>query len=741
MSPVRRMVVCLFWLMISSRAAFTQSSPYAYAWGHPRPHGNTIHGFAFSDSLTGWAVAGNGYILRTTDGGLTWEIQRYTDDDRRHLYDIVRLQSGTLIAAGYQDVLLRSTNGGLHWQDIDHPVAGDLRDLAEQSAFGITAAGENGTLLLSTDDGISWHNIGPGGTGDARHHVWRSPMEGFVVGTGGLFSRTTDGGTSWATIGHQSSFGLNEIVFTSPDTALVFDDFKVWRSVDGGANWTDWEDAQVAPYHYRTIAHTSQHLLGVNFGEGGEVVESTDGGMRWELLSFRSVIGYPCLAQAPGGRVFIGSDIGDLLYSDDQGHTLANSAVNLTTATGASVLCFGRRSDGVLFAANQPTTFLETQTWMRSDDGGLSWTVPDSHPGLRWVSDVDFSDDAVGLACYNEQIRFTTDGGLTWGSAALPSIHRSTKVAVPAPNRLFVGTYITSQYNGGLFISADSGRTWSSAGGGFPASGFRVWSLEFVDELTGYVGGDLHGIPSLYRTTDGGATWDAVAITGLPGNPRDMAWLDPQTGLAALYQSENGGIYRTTDGGLHWSLVSHEMALKLEFQNDQWGAALGTFYGFLETEDGGLTWQLVEPPIGGGFGLMGQYPADVSAIIQGENGWVLGGASNRILVAGRTTTNVGNRAGFVGRRALHLVGAYPNPFNPSTTIRFAVDRPGRIRLSVFNVLGQEIRLLADGPRSVGVHEIEWDGRNRVGAPVASGVYFVRLTNEGSADVAKVMLIK
>jgi hypothetical protein len=68
----------------------------------------------------------------------------------------------------------------------------------------------------------------------------------------------------------------------------------------------------------------------------------------------------------------------------------------------------------------------------------------------------------------------------------------------------------------------------------------------------------------------------------------------------------------------------------------------------------------------------------------------------------------------------------PNPFNPTTTIRFAIKDTGPVNLAVYNSLGQKVRVLTDGPRSAGVHTVMWDGRDETGREVSSGVYFSRL---------------
>jgi hypothetical protein len=81
----------------------------------------------------------------------------------------------------------------------------------------------------------------------------------------------------------------------------------------------------------------------------------------------------------------------------------------------------------------------------------------------------------------------------------------------------------------------------------------------------------------------------------------------------------------------------------------------------------------------------------------------------------------------------------PNPFRHTTTINFAVPRPSRIRLTIYNLTGQKIRSLLDDGKSVGFHTIRWDGQNDEGVFVASGVYFYVL-EAGEVTYAKKMIL-
>jgi hypothetical protein len=84
---------------------------------------------------------------------------------------------------------------------------------------------------------------------------------------------------------------------------------------------------------------------------------------------------------------------------------------------------------------------------------------------------------------------------------------------------------------------------------------------------------------------------------------------------------------------------------------------------------------------------------------------------------------------------------YPNPFNPSTTISFSLAEPSQVKLSIFNVLGQEVRTISDARMDAGNHSVEWDGRDGRGNEAASGVYLYRLTTNSNSQTKKMVLVR
>jgi hypothetical protein len=88
-----------------------------------------------------------------------------------------------------------------------------------------------------------------------------------------------------------------------------------------------------------------------------------------------------------------------------------------------------------------------------------------------------------------------------------------------------------------------------------------------------------------------------------------------------------------------------------------------------------------------------------------------------------------------------FVSVMPNPFNPEIGIAYGVRSPANASLAIFNVQGQLITILFDEAKAAGRHVVRWDGTDRSGRPVASGVYFARLTVGGVVQTRKLVLLK
>jgi flagellar hook assembly protein FlgD len=84
---------------------------------------------------------------------------------------------------------------------------------------------------------------------------------------------------------------------------------------------------------------------------------------------------------------------------------------------------------------------------------------------------------------------------------------------------------------------------------------------------------------------------------------------------------------------------------------------------------------------------------------------------------------------------------YPNPFNPATTIRYAIPQAERVTLRVYNILGQQVASLVDGRQEAGFYAAQWDGKDARGRGVASGIYFYRIQAGKFVRTEKMLLLK
>ena len=84
---------------------------------------------------------------------------------------------------------------------------------------------------------------------------------------------------------------------------------------------------------------------------------------------------------------------------------------------------------------------------------------------------------------------------------------------------------------------------------------------------------------------------------------------------------------------------------------------------------------------------------------------------------------------------------YPNPFNPETVIPFSLPTSGLTKVSVFNLVGQEIAVLVEDHMDAGRHTVRWNGRDSFGRTSSSGIYFVRMLAGSEQAVRKIVLMK
>ena len=130
--------------------------------------------------------------------------------------------------------------------------------------------------------------------------------------------------------------------------------------------------------------------------------------------------------------------------------------------------------------------------------------------------------------------------------------------------------------------------------------------------------------------------------------------------------------------------------------------------------------------------------AQVQAIIASVEGDPGGGKPGKGKAKSAGLARMGNSGTVV---EFGLEQNTPNPFNPITAIQYSLAEASRVRLTIYNVLGQEVRVLVDENQSPGVYNLQWDGRDASGRNVSTGLYLYRLEAGSNIAVRKMIFVK
>jgi photosystem II stability/assembly factor-like uncharacterized protein len=499
-------------------------------------------------------------------------------------------------------------------------------------------------------------------------------------------------------------------------TAVVRADGRLFRTDDVGATWVTLTDLA-------GLAYAEGDLL-IAVGPGG-LIRSADGGQTW----------------APAGPVALPPEYAHLKPAGFAGY------------------------DGAVFAAYAGARFGDHGEPLsryggvfRTDDGGASWT--DVSAGLPMTSlgrsPVRLIASAGVRLFAQTEHGCATSSGATWTTAACPT--GSTGALVDAGGRWLA---LTSQ---GVYASDNLGTTWTAATGGLPAPpGFHTfWTFARMTSIDGapFLVSEDAGTTRAYRYD--GAAWETLGLVF----PAGARWTGFAGSAALLYGGTFfQGVWTTTLSPVAVSAApvsppvvippaggAFDFAVTLTNTSDQpqtfdvWTAVTGPLDrspvlgpravtlapGATVTRT--LTQQVPGNAPAGAYTYavnVGAFPgvvlaSDVFPVTkQGSPGAAPGAGADDWTTSGWDASGAANAAEDAGPEGFALAPPAPNPFDGPTLLRFSVGAAGHVRLAVYDALGREVAVLADGPLEAGRHEVAFDGLR-----LPSGLYVVRMTTEG-----------
>jgi len=545
----------------------------AWQWVNPTPQGNPLNGVWTVNSDTVISVGANGTILRTFNGGTTWQVQNSIDGIVDQLYAVKFLNPTTGWVVGEFGDMVKTTDGGESWDILNGPTEQDLFAVDFASTTTGWAVGLGGTIIKTTDGGSSWVPESSTTTETLYGCAFTSATNGFAVGTNGVIVATTNGGSTWVPKTSGTGQSLYGVYFLSSTTGYAVGSFgTILRTINGGTTWTPLvSGSDVSLFG---IQFTSA-LTGWTFGSYGTILKTTNGGSTWfpeNSNSYNDLFGMRFATASIG---YVVGDLGVMLSTSDGGTTW----IPQSSSTKDNLLGIDFVSSTTGWSVGQEGTIVETT------DGGLTWD-PQPSGVYQDLYGVSMISNAVGWAVGDSAVIVkTSNGGLTWteqNSHTDPTLYSASFVN---------GTTGWAVGDFGTILKTSNGTTWSAE------TSHTITTLQEVMFANANVGWAIGYSGVIMKTTNGGSTW-VQQTTPTTNALNGLTIIDLNT---VFVVGDFGTMLKTTNGGTTWNQIPADPSTFLysvTFANATNGWIVGDGGVIMKTTDGGITWSSQYSPTG-----------------------------------------------------------------------------------------------------------------------------------------------
>jgi photosystem II stability/assembly factor-like uncharacterized protein len=503
--------------------------------------------------------------LSTIDGGESWSLAFPGAE-----YDTILAldeQNGWVFGGGGG---ARTTDGGQTWQPVVSPNnAYEVRFLTP--SFGWVS--DNYAVAITHNAGAIWEHALLGGSQITYPDFIDENVGVGIEDDDETLWRTVDGGATWTNVLQRAFNNFDEfhtVRFLDADTVIATGYSTIFRSTDAGQTWTE---VLTDPDLYltgRITVFDEQTVLIDHFSVG---FLSTDAGATWQEIDFPYSVGD--VGHVSGSEIWAGNIHGELLYSPDYGQS------------------WERRFDGpdlgltdVAFRTPDHAIAAGAHMIMESFDGGDTWQLTSSGSEYA-VTDIEMSDSGLGFSTgHSSVVCRTTDDGEQWVlDRDLNFVHANT-VEIVNDDVIFVGGQ-----QGFPKRSTDGGLTWEVLGAHEGLAVVRDFS--FLDAQLGYAACGYSGTGWMLKTSDGGDSWTTLEGP-VPGGFRAVHFFNDNTGVALHSETL---VIRTTDGGATWTqhTIPSFSSIAMSFADESVGWTVGDFGSVARTTNGGITWTAQDP--------------------------------------------------------------------------------------------------------------------------------------------------
>ncbi|OGU38760.1 MAG: hypothetical protein A2315_01245 [Ignavibacteria bacterium RIFOXYB2_FULL_35_12] len=725
-------------------------------WQYPKPQGNTLRDIFIFDSSKAIAVGDLGTVIKTYNGGESWDVQHHAGGTNIDLYSVHFTDTLNGWATGgiwfvNKNVLLKTNDGGQNWTEVATETDLPLNAVYFVDADTGIVVGEDGIVLRTTDGGSSWDtrkmDVYIGYYLDIFRLLaitFTDKQTGWIVGSGyygNQIFKTTNCGRTWEwnpNIIIPRYYGsINDISFVNKNNGFITGDMGCFaKTTDEGITWQYqnlYERYQKEKYQYFYSVFFADTLKGWIVGSGF-ILNTTDGGDNWNEI----------WTEQQFGSVFYKVRLtNNDLNSEQTGWSVGGDGmIYKTSNTGENWAA--QRDEKYVFSS---VYFIDENTgWavgdsgvvMHSENGGINWYRQNKNDSLILYSVYALDEQNVFVVgailkgswpAYSSDgiILHSTTGGQDWTRQIF-----DTLVGFRSVTFITDSIGLITDRSGTLLKTTNKGNTWEIFASGL---GTVLDKIQFIDNNTGWI--SFYMGNKILKTVDGGQNWNAKFIDSSL-SMYSFHFVDADKGWAVGEENWGAKIYKTTNGGDDWTLsgnppITNYSSVYFINENIGWASGGKIISGWrtstiIKTTDGGNNWIEQECP-------SIYSPTDIYFINE-NTGWIVGDGIFKTTNGGVVSVKNEWENGRDVPEVFTLYQNYPNPFNPTTVIKYYLKEPGFVSIKVYNILGREVTTLVNEYQKVGNYLINFNARG-----LSSGVYFSRLTSGNSNITKKMILLK
>ena len=682
------------------------------------------------------------------------------------------------------DHLYKTTNGGQNWIQIADTSSEIIVDKVNPNiVYNINYSG----IYKSIDSGQNWTMIANFRT----ISFFIDPQNSnrlYAGSSNGIVYKSLSGGNSWSQLSTTSIWDIKAIAVSNADSNFIlagmsgdwdFPGDGIYISTDGGITWQNSSTSFLYSNISNIVIDPKNPMIiyagtvgsGMSSGEG--IIKSTNGGQNWSffnngLLPYTSVISLTINPVHPNVLYCSANDTlgtSEMLHkSTDSGHNWfpVNTGINESSVysiklfqSNPDILFVGSRYGllkseiagenlhligvkpvpvkSIFIDNNDPYRIYAIGTGVfKSIDQGIHWELINRGlSGGEIIYCDPFNRNILYAGTYSPYgaVYKSIDAGSNWSATSLEGVAiNDIAVSLSNPNIVYAGGLADFQL-GGIFKSNDAGNNWIMLTNQYVV--FTIAINPFNSENI-LIGTHSQGI---IQSLDGGNTWSPInngISSPLPYIPDILIDpIDPNLMYCATY---NSGVYKSIDGGNNWSSINNGLSnldiRVLAFDTFNSILYAGTYGGgVFFSSDSGQSWTEINQ------GWQNAHVSDLS----------IGSAQNtNIIYASQynegvwkylhTPTGIESNNQVIINNFV-LFQNFPNPFNPITSIQYAISSRQVVKIKVYDVLGKEIATLVNEEKQPGEYEVEFHA-----SALPSGVYFYQLRAGSFVETKKMILL-